>query len=212
MVCLCTACGKKPDNTVILPYYNTPDFTPHWLHSHDSVEREITHTIGNFSFTDQNGNRISLPFVKGKIHVANFFYTTCTGICPLMNGHMEILQDSFLQDPEVLLLSFSVMPETDTTEALKAYAAQHHVQDHKWHLLTGDRDSIYRLARQSYFAEEKTGYLRDSTRFLHTEHLILVDPDLHIRGIYNGTVALETQRLIQDIHALEKEFPQQAGE
>ena len=103
------------------------------------------------------------------------------------------------------MLSYSVTPWVDSVSRLKKFADKYSIQTDKWHLLTGSTNSIYTLARQSYFAEEETGYSKDSSEFLHTEHFILVDKQGYIRGIYNGTLPLETQRLKEDIDILLKE-------
>jgi protein SCO1/2 len=188
-----------------LPYYNTADFTPHWIDNKEKASKEITHRISEFSFTDQDGNNINHQNLSGKIHVANFFFTTCSSICPKMTANLQKLQKEFTNNNEVVLLSYSVTPWIDSVSRLKKYAEKYSIQTNKWHLLTGSTNSIYKLARQSYFAEEETGYNKDSTEFLHTEHFILVDKEGCIRGMYNGTLSLETERLIEDINVLLKE-------
>jgi protein SCO1/2 len=118
---------------------------------------------------------------------------------------LQSVQQAFSKNNDVILLSYSVTPWIDSIPRLKKYADKYSIQSNKWHLLTGSTNSIYTLARQSYFAEEKTGYNKDSSEFLHTEHFILVDKKGCIRGIYNGTLPLETQRLEDDINILLKE-------
>jgi protein SCO1/2 len=188
-----------------LPYYNTAEFTPHWIAGRGEALGAITHEIGAFSLTDQDGETITRESVRGKIHVANFFFTGCSGICPLMCANFATLQKTFAADSSVELLSFSVAPWSDSVAVLKAYAKEHGAISGKWHLLTGSAAEIYALARNSYFAEEEPGVGKDSTQFLHTEHFILVDRDERIRGIYNGTLPLEAQRLTADIKELETE-------
>ena len=197
--------GCKPDQKEnLLPYYNTPDFTPVWANSKEA-EKKITHRISKFSFANQDGKIVNSDIVTGKIYVANFFFSKCASICPKMTINFETLQKAFAANDEVLLLSYSVMPWADSVEQLKKYAVKYGVNSGKWHLLTGSQSAIYSLARQSYFAEEQIGFAKDSTEFLHTEHFILVDKQSHIRGIYNGTLSLETERLITDIQLLLKE-------
>ena len=193
------SCGTSSES---LPYYNSPDFTPIWLSTMDSVKQQITHSVKPFSFYNQDGNIINNSTVKGKIHVANFFFTSCPSICPKMTLEFQTIQAAFVNDPNVLLLSYSVTPWLDSIARLKEYAQNNAVISNKWHLLTGEKSAIYTLARQSYFAEEGTGFTKDSTEFLHTEHFILVDQNGRLRGIYNGTLALETERLIADIKLL----------
>ena len=188
-----------------LPYYNTPDFTPVFVPEGRLPGSLVQHTIDTFSFTDQHGHIISSRQVAGKIHVANFIFTSCSSICPVMTKHMKLLQQAFQQDTGVVLLSYSVTPWIDSVSRLKQYAISNGITDPNWHLLTGDKNQIYTLARQSYFAEEDLGFSKDSTDFLHTEHVLLVDPAKRIRGIYNGTLQLDMEQLIADIRTLQKE-------
>lgn len=183
-----------------LPYYNSPDFTP--IFTNDT--KSITHQIADFSFTDQNSQTITQKNIEGKIHVANFIFTTCGSICPLMTNQMKAVSDTFKNDQQVVILSYSVTPWIDNTEILKKYTEKKNIHHQNWHFLTGEKSKIYKLARQSYFAEEDIGFTRDSSEFLHTEHCILVDQNKHIRGIYNGTLPLEMQQLIEDIKLLKR--------
>ncbi len=205
LILVLSNCALKKDREEQLPYYTTPDFTPHWIEDITEVEKEIPHRIGNFSFSDQENRIVSQEDVKGKIHVANFFFTTCPSICPKMTIQFESIQKAFKKDDELVLLSYSVTPWIDSTEKLKKYAEFYNIIPGKWHLLTGKKSEIYELARKSYFAEEEIGFTKDSTEFLHTEHFILVDQSGRIRGIYNGTLSLETERLIGDIRILQSE-------
>ncbi|GAA4415831.1 SCO family protein [Nibrella viscosa] len=185
-----------------VPYYNTPDFTPIWLTDSAEVNHQITHRIADFSFRDQTNAPVTPETLRGKIYVANFFFTSCPSICPKMTSLLKAVQDTFRQEPAVALVSFSVTPWIDSVPRLRQYADRNGMIDQKWHLLTGDKSAIYTLARRSYFAEEALGFTKDSTEFLHTEHLILVDPNRRIRGIYNGTILLEIDKLIADIRTL----------
>lgn len=206
LVIVLAGCTMKQDNPS-LPYYNTPDFTPHFFNSSKEAEEKITHTIPGFSFTDQNGLTITGKNIEGKIHVANFIFTRCGSICPVMTQHMKLLQAAFANDTSVQLLSFSVTPWIDSVPQLKRYADNNGITAANWHLLTGSQSSIYLLARQGYFAEEDLGFTKDSTDFLHTEHIILADRTKRIRGIYNGTLQLEAEQLIKDIKQLLQEQP-----
>lgn len=188
-----------------LPYFNSPDFTPIWLGDADSVKQKITHRIADFSFLDQTGQPITQTSVTGKIYVANFFFTACPSICPKMTNLLKAVQDTFQNEPRVALLSFSVTPWIDSIPRLQRYAASKGIIAGKWHLLTGNRGAIYTLARQSYFAEEAIGFTKDSTEFLHTEHLILVDQNRRIRGVYNGTLPVDVDHLIADMQTLLKQ-------
>ncbi|MFD2932366.1 SCO family protein [Spirosoma flavum] len=188
-----------------VPYYNTPDFTPIWLTNSTDVTHKITHRIADFSFRDQTNTLITQQTVANKIHVANFFFTACPTICPKINNLLKVVQDTFRHEPKVVLLSFSVTPWLDSVSRLHRYAKSKGILATKWHLLTGERSRIYTLARQSYFAEEAIGFSKDSTEFLHTEHVLLVDQNRRIRGVYNGTLPLDIDKLIADIQTLLKE-------
>lgn len=197
--------GGCQDRQAHLPYYNSPDFTPNWINDEKKVSEQITHTIADFSFTDQDGKHFSKKETNGKIHVANFFFTSCPSICAKMTDHFSKIQTEFQSNEDVVLLSFSVTPWIDSVARLKEFAEIHSVQSNKWHLLTGDQIKINALARTSYFAEEEPGFTRDSTEFLHTENFVLVDKMSRIRGIYKGTIPLDTKRLIEDIRILQAE-------
>ncbi|WP_338871592.1 SCO family protein [Spirosoma sp. SC4-14] len=197
------ACQKE--STQRLPYYNTPDFTPIFVQSEADLTAKVPHIIGRFSFTDQHGVSISQHDIEGKIHVADFFFTSCGVICPRMTKHMQLVEKAFPNAADVVLLSYSVTPWIDSVGRLKSYCQTNHIQSKNWHLLTGNKSEIYQLARQSYFAEEELGFSKDSTEFLHTEHFLLIDKHKRIRGIYNGTLELEMQQLIADIKTLRQE-------
>ena len=163
------------------------------------------HRIANFTLTNQNGKTISQEDYKDKIYVADFFFTTCPTICPVMTKNMVVLQNSFLNDPQVMLLSHSVTPDIDTEAQLKKYALEKGVKDQKWNLVTGDKKEIYQLARKSYLVVKEDG---DGGPFdmIHTENFVLVDPDNRIRGFYDGTNLQEIAQLLEDIQVLKKEY------
>jgi len=196
------SCNAKNE---VLPYYNTPDFTPLFIRNPKMVQDSITHRIGNFSFTDQDGKTISQSDIEGKIHIANFIFTSCGSICPLMTQNLKKASSYFMQDSNIVWLSFSVTPWIDSVPVLKAFKQHNHIANPNWHFLTGSKAAIYHLARTAYFAEEDLGFTKDSTEFLHTEHILLIDKTKRIRGIYNGTLKLDIEQLITDIKILSKE-------
>lgn len=205
LICLIVLCScSTKDKINKLPYYNTAEFTPVFLNSKDA-KNKITHTINAFSFTNQNGEEVSEKTTEGKIHIANFFFTSCGSICPAMMKNMKLVHEKFAADTGVIILSFSVAPWIDSVGKLKKYAVIFGYDFPNWHLLTGKKADIYSLARQSYFAEEDLGFSKDRTDFLHTEHFLLVDKKRRIRGIYNGTLQLEAEQLIKDIQILKQE-------
>jgi protein SCO1/2 len=177
---------------------------PQWL-TPNSIRVEAFHKIPGFSFTDQEGSTITDETFDDKIYVADFFFTTCPGICLKMTANMSVLQDEFKEDGDVLLLSHSVTPKSDSVAVLKKYAVENGVISTKWHLVTGERSEIYDLGRNSYFVEEDLGVTKTDEDFLHTENFVLIDKNKHIRGIYNGLNKTAIQQLIADIQTLKQE-------
>ena len=192
-------CAAKKDQ---LPYYTSSDFMPQWM---DAKEAAVIHSIPDFNFTDQNGNLISRKVFDNKITVVDFFFTTCPGICKKLTASLSKVQDAFKDDNDVMLLSHSVTPEKDSVPVLKKYADVNRVISNKWYLLTGKRNDIYTIARTAYFADEDMGWKEDSTTFLHTENILLIDKQHHIRGVYKGTIPKEVDDLIADIKKLQGE-------
>ena len=206
------SCSPKKDHSQVekasrvasLPYYQDASFTPHWI-SLGSDSLSSFHQIPAFSMINQEGDTITEKTFQDKIYVADFFFSICPGICPKMTANMEIVQEAFLEDEEVLLLSHSVMPEHDSVEVLWEYAQNKGVKSEKWHLVTGDRQEIYNLGRYHYFVEEDLGLLKDPEEFLHTENFVLIDKNRRIRGIYNGLNKGSVRQLIADIKTLKAE-------
>ena len=203
---LCVACVQEApiDKTQTLPFYNSEEFTPEWILKSDKQYTQI-HTIAPFEFINQNAEKITNKDFEGKIYIADFFFTTCPSICPILSKNMGSLQETYKEDENILLLSHSVMPWVDSVEKIKEYALKQKAIDGKWHLVTGDRDQIYKIARDSYFADEDFKKTKDESEFIHTENFVLVDKKARIRGVYNGTLALDIQRLKRHIEILKKE-------
>ncbi|TXE13115.1 SCO family protein [Seonamhaeicola algicola] len=162
------------------------------------------HKIADFSFTNQNGKTVTQKDYEGKIYVADFFFTTCQTICPIMTKNMEQIQSEILNDDDVMLLSHSVTPEIDTVAQLKRYAIKKGVNDAKWNLVTGNKKDIYAMARKSYLAVKDNG---DGGPFdmVHTENFMLIDKKRQIRGFYDGTNKADIEKLLNDIRHLQKE-------
>jgi protein SCO1/2 len=186
-----------------LPVYNPTDFNPELVDA-SLRNTESHHTVAAFELVNQNGKTITEKDYENKIYVTDFFFTRCPSICPIMSNNMEKLQQTFLEDKEVMFLSMSVTPIMDSIPILKKYAEKHGVIDSKWNITTGDKKHIYNLARKSYFAvvDQGDGGLQD---FIHTPNFILVDKEKRIRGVYDGTMDDEIERIIQDIALLQKE-------
>lgn len=171
-----------------------------------TIQHQINyHKIADFSLTNQNGKTITQADYKDKIYVADFFFTTCQTICPIMTDNMEKIQKEIMNDDEVMLLSHSVTPDIDTVEQLKKYAIKKGVNDKKWNLVTGDKGEIYRLARKSYLAVKDDG-MPDDYGMVHTENFMLIDKKGQIRGYYDGTKTEDITTLLNDIKKLKKEY------
>lgn len=162
------------------------------------------HKIADFSLINQNGKIITQNDYANKIYIADFFFTTCQTICPIMTDHMVQIQKEIMNDPDVMLLSHSVTPEIDSVEQLKRYAQLKGVNDLKWNLVTGDKKQIYQLARKSYLAVKDNPYSGEFD-MVHTENFMLVDKKRQIRGFYDGTNPDDIEQLIEDIKTLKKE-------
>ena len=163
------------------------------------------HSIADFKLVNQNGDTITQNTYTDKIYVADFFFTTCPSICPIMTANLAEVQDKFKDDNEVLLLSHSVTPEIDSVAQLKKYAIEKGVIDQKWNLVTGDKKQIYELARKSYLAvmDDGDGGAYD---MIHTENFMLIDKERRIRGYYDGTNKEEVEKLIRDIEILKSTY------
>lgn len=196
---ICLSC-KKEAKELSLPFFNTADFTPEWIDEGSNAYKQI-HVIDQFSFLNQDGNTVSNSDLEGSIYVADFFFTICPSICPKMTSNLATIQEAFKPE-EVKLLSFSVMPWSDSVSVLHNYAEVRGIDSKQWNLLTGETEKIYNLARRSFFAEKEIGLNKDTNEFLHTENFIMVDQMGRIRGVYNGTLPLEMIRLKEDIKTL----------
>ncbi len=177
-----------------LPYFDSPDFTPKWSKG--------THKIPSFQFINQNGDSVSNEDYKGKIYIADFFFTSCPGICPKLTKHMKILQNIYREYDDILLLSHTVMPWHDSVSVLKQYEIKNDINGAKWNLVTGNKEELYKIAREGYFADEDFTKTTDDTQFIHTENFILVDGEGFIRGVYNGTLEVEIERLKRHLYIL----------
>ena len=191
------------------PIETLPIYSPSMV-SKELVEENIQfikkyHKIKDFSMKNQNGETITQEFYNDKIYVADFFFTTCPTICPIMTENMGYVQEKIKNDSDVLLLSFSVTPEIDTVEQLKKYSLEKNVIDSKWNLVTGNKKDIYNLARTSYLVAKTNG---DGGKYdmIHTENFVLVDKEKRIRGFYDGTNSKEMDQLLNDINILKNSY------
>lgn len=187
-----------------LPIYQPSMVNPELVDS-TLVYVKKYHTIADFELVNQNGDIITQENYSDKIYIADFFFTTCPTICPVMTANMADIQEVIRDDDEVLLLSHSVTPEIDSVQQLKKYALEKGVIDSKWNLVTGSKKQIYELARKSYLAVLTDG---DGGPYdmIHTENFILVDKERRIRGFYDGTNPDEIGQLLEDLKVLKSSY------
>ena len=194
--------------TILKPIETLPIYQPAEVNE-KLVDSSIIHVskyhkISDFILTNQNGKEITQADYKDKIYVADFFFTTCQDICPVMTKNMYELQEELKNYNEILLLSHTVIPEVDTVKRLKEYAIENNVDDSKWNLVTGDKKQIYELARKSYLAVEDSNF--NEFDMIHTENFMLIDKEKQIRGFYDGTNSEEINRLLKDIEILKQSY------
>lgn len=197
--------NQKPET--VLPIINPIDL------QEEMVDPELLrvgqgHKVGNFSFQNQDNKTITENDVKGKIYVAEYFFTTCRSICPIMNRQMQRVQKAIKGNINIKILSFTVDPSVDTVAQMKSYATSHNYVEGQWHFLTGKKQDLYALARKSFFVLKpaEAQNLGDAgSDFIHTNNFVLVDGQGRIRGYYDGTNPKEVTTLIADIKRLEKE-------
>lgn len=182
-----------------LPIYQPSDLNPALVDPEVMGHEE--HRILPFTLVNQLGDTVTQQDVAGQVLVVDFFFTRCATICPMLTSNMKRVQDSFMAEEGVRLLSHSVTPVADSVSVLAAYAEANGVESRRWWMLTGPKPDVYRLARQSYFAalDEGDGGLQD---FVHTENIVLVDTLGRLRGFYDGTDLDEVNRLVRDLQFL----------
>jgi len=195
----------------------------------------INNNVAPFSFIDQNGKTRTEKDVEGKVYVAEYFFTTCRGICPKMNANMRRVWDAYKNESDFLILSHTCMPETDSVPLLKKYENWmvngeltkrsdgvavivppedlKTITNNNWFFLTGDKPSLYKMARASYMIDNnKTDTAKDPVNdFIHTQFFALVDKQRRVRGIYDGLRNAEIEKLIEDIKGLLKERAEASG-
>lgn len=190
---------NKPNH--LLPYFGPKNAL--------KLNDTMYHRVPAFSFVNQFGETTDTATVEGKIYVSEFFFTTCHSICPIMNTNMIEVYKTFKNDNDVLILSHTVDPETDSVLILKQYADAHGVNDKRWLFVTGNKPELYSIARKGYLLDASEGNGGEDD-FVHTQNFALIDKARNIRGFYDGTDSIEVQRLIKDIKLLKEEYAYQA--
>lgn len=165
---------------------------------------QVLNEVKPFSFTSQEGKKITERDVEGKVYIAEYFFTTCTGICPILNDNMKNIYEKYRNEPDFLILSHTCDPDNDTVGRLKQYADSMQVNSSKWLFLTGRKDSLYNTARISYLLDDPKNNLQNiDEQFLHTQFFALVDKNGRVRKkIYDGLKKKELKELEEDIAVL----------
>ena len=167
----------------------------------DKQDQEV-HTIPQFSFVNQNGDSVTLDDLKGKVYVANFFFTSCPSTCPPMMKQLKRVQKQFKGNANFRIISHTVDPKRDTVATLRTYADNHGVKDGFWHLVTGKKKPLYLMARNGYDVASLEGQDGSPAGFVHSSKVILIDRNQRIRGYYDGTKESQVDELIKDIKFL----------
>ncbi|MBL1279998.1 MAG: SCO family protein [Fluviicola sp.] len=199
---------QNQPKTEVLPVINPTDLLPEMVDADVLMERKgFGHTIGDFSFVNQNGELITEDEIRDKVFVAEYFFTTCTSICPKMNRQMQRVYAKYKSQDDFRILSFTVNPEVDSVEAMNAYAKEHEAGS-RWHFLTGNKDRLYALARKSFFVlkpAEAENMGDANSDFIHTNNFVLIDKLRRIRGYYDGTKPESVDSMMVDIGRLLRE-------
>lgn len=166
-----------------------------WIQRNDTIS-----DVRDFSFVNQDGHTVTNKDVEGKVYVAEFFYTTCKGICPTMNNHMKEVYEAFKNEKDFLILSHTCMPEVDSVQQLKKYSDSLGVDTKKWIFLTGRKDSLYNVARTSYTIDDPVNNLKNiDDDFLHTQFWALVNKEGKVKKVYDGLKESEVKAMIKQI-------------
>ena len=156
-----------------------------------------------FSFTNQDGKTVTQEDIKGKVAVVNYFFTTCTSVCPRMNNNLKSTYETLKDNPDLLFLSFTSDPQRDSVARLKWYADSMQVNTAKWHFLTGRKDSLYKAARYSFKIDDPENFVNgESVDFLHTQFVALVNRKGEVVKIYDGLKPSELSSMDNDIQNL----------
>ncbi len=185
-----------------LPYIGFHDYG-NTIKNGEEVVDTIYHTIPEFYLTAQDSSTFSNKNVEGRIHVANFFFTSCPAICPAMIAQMKRLQEKTNDIDELMFVSHTIDPRRDSIPRLNEYIAQKELDTHNWFFLYGEKQYVHDLGTDGYMVNAMEDEKADGG-FLHSEHFVLVDREGHVRGLYTGTETDEVDKLEQDIRKLLK--------
>jgi protein SCO1 len=184
-------------DTSSLPVFESSDLTPQWRSAAELAQRPGRFVP--FALQDQSGRLLTEADLRGKVVVANFFFTHCGSLCPKLTTAMAQVRDAHRRESRLLLLSHSVTPEVDTPAMLQAYAQSNQIDGRQWRLLTGAPEQISRVAHEGYLVP-RTAVGAEGV--IHTELFVLLDAQQRVRGVYNGTLRMDVQQLIGDVKTL----------
>jgi protein SCO1/2 len=167
------------------------------------VKLPVLNTVQHFSFLKQDSTMVSEQQTQGKVYVAEYFFTSCRGICPKMNKNIKAIYERFKSDSNFLVISHTVNPETDSLPVMRHYADSMGANSKNWWFVTGSKEALYKAARESYMLDDpKNNSKNIDEQFLHTQFFTLVDPIGRVRGVYDGIKKDEVEQLIHDITEL----------
>ena len=167
------------------------------------VKLPVLNTVQHFSFLKQDSTMVSEQQTQGKVYVAEYFFTSCRGICPKMNKNMKAIYERFKSDSNFIVISHTVNPETDSLPVMRHYADSMGANSKNWWFVTGSKEALYKAARESYMLDDpKNNSKNIDEQFLHTQFFTLVDRIGRVRGVYDGIKKDEVEQLIHDISEL----------
>jgi protein SCO1 len=203
LIFMVTGCNEMNSNEK-LPYLGRKEIMP--VQEDSGIRYDtIYHTIADYSFVNQDSNQVTHATFRDHIYVADFFFTTCPTICPVMKAQMLRVYETFKSEEKVMFLSHTIDPDYDTVALLHNFADRLGVSSKKWHFVTGPKEDIYEIGQNSYMVtamEDKN----EPGGYIHSGAFILVDKERHIRGIYDGTDENEVNRLMKDMTRLLREY------
>ncbi len=202
---LAFSCSNRQESVKKLPIYGSREAIEKTDENDKTLTDTLYHSIGDFSFVDQDSSQITPETFKNKIYVTDFFFTTCPSICPKMTAQMIRVYEKYKNNPRVKILSHTIDPTHDTVQVLREYARNLGVSSDTWHFVTGNKEDLFQMGRKNYMV----AVVEDENAeggFFHGGHFLLIDANKHIRGIYDGTDPLDVSELLEDIPILLEEM------
>ncbi|EMY69044.1 SCO family protein [Leptospira vanthielii] len=189
-----------------LPYFRGSDLEVFWMEGDQQLPTNVR-KVDPFTFQNQLGQSIDESHFKGKITIVSFFFAKCHGLCPNIIRNLKFVQSEITKRKDIQIVSYSVTPDLDNPLELKKFAEEKGIYSQYWNLLTGDREKVFDLARNTFQADTNTTNKNPKKDFVHSEQIFLIGPDLHFRGIYNGNRGESIKTMLEDIKLLMRELP-----